>query len=180
MDWKSGDLWVSQSPLRTNISHFNYKYAIFRNNYKERIAWERGVDRIADLKVSPDENITKHHHHSYGVESNLNEDFFVIETYLEDIRDHLNTKQEIQKSVKFFDEWEKYEISFTVLTPKENQVTEVYFMGSEEHCRKIQMVKMINPFKWMDVKYGTNIQPWECSIKFDNTEGSDFGQFKST
>ena len=42
------------------------------------------------------------------------------------------------------------------------------------------MVKMINPFKWMDVKYGTNIQPWECTIKFDNTEGSDFGQFKST
>jgi len=81
----------------------------------------------------------------------------VIENYLEDIRDNLNTKQEIQKSVKFFDEWEKYEISFTVLTPKENQVTDVYFMGNEEHCRKIQMVKMIKPFKWMDVKYGTTI-----------------------
>ena len=74
MDWKSGDLWVSSSPLRTNVSHFNYKYAVFRNNYKERIGWERGVDRIADLKVLPDESYQKQH--SYGFDSNLRDDEF--------------------------------------------------------------------------------------------------------
>ncbi len=85
MDWKSGDLWVSSSPLRTNVSHFNYKYAVFRNNYKERIGWERGVDRIADLKVLPDKSYQTQH--SYGFDSNLREDLYAIEKYLEEIRE---------------------------------------------------------------------------------------------
>lgn len=173
MEWKSGDLWVSSSPLRTNISHFNYKYAVFRNNYKERIGWERGVDRIADLKVLPDKSYQTQH--SYGFDSNLREDLYAIEKYLEEIRENVNARQEIQKSIKYYDEWEKFEVSFTVLTPKEHQVSDVYFMGNKDHCRRVQMEKMIIPFEWMNVKYGMNIQPWECTIKFDNNEGSDCG-----
>jgi hypothetical protein len=37
------------------------------------------------------------------------------------------------------------------------------------------MEKMKRPFEWMTVKYGMSIQPWECTIKLDNTEGSDCG-----
>jgi hypothetical protein len=36
-----------------------------------------------------------------------------------------------------FDEWEKFEVSFTVLTPKEHQVTDVYFIGNKDHCRRV-------------------------------------------
>lgn len=41
-------------------------------------------------------------------------------------------------------------------------------------------MEKMKSFEWMKVKYGINIQPWECTIKFDNTEGSDCGQFKSS
>lgn len=55
MDCRPGDLWVSKQSMTTKVMYFNYKYAIFRDNYKERIGWERGVDRIADLEVIPDD-----------------------------------------------------------------------------------------------------------------------------
>lgn len=71
-------------------------------------------------------------------------------------------------------------MSFTVLVPQEKQVVEVLFMGDKENCRRIVMEKMKKPFEWMNVKYGQNLQPWECTIKFDNIEGSDCGQFKSS
>ena len=54
MTLTSDNLWVSKMPLITKVSHFRYKYSIFNGN-KERIAWETGVDRIADLEVIPDD-----------------------------------------------------------------------------------------------------------------------------
>ena len=33
----------------------NYKYFIFIDNLKGRIGFERGVDRIADLEIIPDD-----------------------------------------------------------------------------------------------------------------------------
>ena len=53
-------------------------------------------------------------------------------------------------------------------------------MGNKPNCEKKEMLKMKMPFEWMNVKYGQPLQPYECVIKFDNTEGSDHGQFKAT
>jgi hypothetical protein len=63
MTLTSDNLWVSKMPLITKVSHFRYKYSIFNGN-KERIAWETGVDRIADLVVMPDHRKYKYNHTS--------------------------------------------------------------------------------------------------------------------
>ena len=41
--------------MTTKVMFFNYKYVIFIDNHKGRIGFERGVDRIADLEVIPDD-----------------------------------------------------------------------------------------------------------------------------
>lgn len=78
MDWKAGDLWVSRSPVVLNSFHFSYKYAIFKNNYKDHIGWERGVDRIGDLEIMPDDDTSK-----YDMNTSIRDDFYEIDEYLE-------------------------------------------------------------------------------------------------
>mmetsp|Transcript_5298 Transcript_5298/g.8928 ORF Transcript_5298/g.8928 Transcript_5298/m.8928 type:complete len:295 (+) Transcript_5298:843-1727(+) len=40
------------------------------------------------------------------------------------------------------------------------------------------MHKIPRELKWMDVKYGKLMQPYECTVKFLNIEGNNFGQWK--
>ena len=54
MKWTDGDNWVSVSPLITDAFYFQYKYAILEKEGTERVSWENGVDKIADLEIMPD------------------------------------------------------------------------------------------------------------------------------
>ena len=53
-------VWESVKPMVTRQYHFYYKYAIVKTDgYKGThvIAWERGVDRVADLEIMPEKEV---------------------------------------------------------------------------------------------------------------------------
>ena len=47
---KNGDRWEMLKPILVSSAVFKYKFAIFDSNGKF-IQYERGIDRIADLKL---------------------------------------------------------------------------------------------------------------------------------
>jgi len=57
LKWTPGDVWVSQRPVVMKCNYFQYKYAMIENR-TEIVGWERGVDRIADLKLMPESGFT--------------------------------------------------------------------------------------------------------------------------
>jgi hypothetical protein len=48
-----GNIWVNEFPIVTNKYYFTYKYAILDQDGKGVESWERGIDRIADLELLP-------------------------------------------------------------------------------------------------------------------------------
>jgi hypothetical protein len=60
LKWQSGDIWESEEPLVTSKYFFHYKYCVIKqtgDGEKDHVvAWERGVDRVADLEIMPDES----------------------------------------------------------------------------------------------------------------------------
>jgi|TARA_B110000285_G_scaffold103158_1_gene117378 hypothetical protein len=52
LKWTEGHNWVSEKPIETKNSCFFYKYVLLQD-LTEFKGWERGMDRIADLKILP-------------------------------------------------------------------------------------------------------------------------------
>ena len=53
MTWTAGHIWVAEniriSEANGDPTYFMYKYTLLKRS--QRIVWERGLDRIADLKL---------------------------------------------------------------------------------------------------------------------------------
>ena len=49
LQWTDGHVWQSSEPIVTSKPFFMYKYVLLDG--KEQIAWEEGIDRIADLEL---------------------------------------------------------------------------------------------------------------------------------
>lgn len=47
--WTPGHVWVSKQPIVTDDDMFQYKYVLMKDGKVEK--WERGINRIADLKA---------------------------------------------------------------------------------------------------------------------------------
>jgi len=52
MKWTEGHYWVTENLVITSATFFTYKYVIMKNNKASK--WEKGPNRIADLKILPD------------------------------------------------------------------------------------------------------------------------------
>lgn len=50
--WTEGHIWRSLQPIIVRESYFEYKYVLLQDN--EVVAWEQGVNRIADLDSLPE------------------------------------------------------------------------------------------------------------------------------
>ena len=50
--WTEGHIWRSTQPIVVRESYFEYKYVLLEND--EVVAWEEGVNRIADLDALPE------------------------------------------------------------------------------------------------------------------------------
>ena len=49
MKWNKGHVWTLEEPICINESVFGYKYVILEKG--KPATWEKGVNRIADLKL---------------------------------------------------------------------------------------------------------------------------------
>lgn len=52
LEWTEGHVWKSVEPIIVRESYFEYKYVLLQEN--QVIAWEEGVNRIADLDALPE------------------------------------------------------------------------------------------------------------------------------
>lgn len=52
MKWTEGHYWTTENLIITSATFFTYKYVIMKNNKATK--WEKGPNRIADLKILPD------------------------------------------------------------------------------------------------------------------------------
>lgn len=50
LKWYDGDIWRTDSPVITSRHNFMYKYVVLDEDGTQ-IAWEEGIDRIADLEL---------------------------------------------------------------------------------------------------------------------------------
>tara|TARA_B100000780_G_C20961757_1_gene383899 strand:+ start:250 stop:444 length:195 start_codon:yes stop_codon:yes gene_type:complete len=49
------------------------------------------------------------------------------------------------------------------------------FVLESNKSGKIRMHKLPRELEWMDVKYGKNMQPYQCTMKIPNIENSNCG-----
>ena len=101
LKWTEGHIWVSERPLfvKMNQSIFQYKYALLWEKDLKLLKIERGVDRIADLKILPETLM------------NTNE------TYNKYLQDYVSREGIQYKQVEMNDVWEKFTVNFTVFYP---------------------------------------------------------------
>ena len=162
MKWTRDDYWVLSKPLVTNKYYFSYKYVIMKDNDRELEMWERGVDRVADLEILPEETGP-----AAGVSYDVKAKNYQSESALARV-----------KRVQLADEFEKYSVHFSVMNPKDAGTDEMIMEENSEEIVDQYLEK--NPLKkaWMGVKYGEDVRPWRCQVRLNNTEGSNTGQWK--
>lgn len=114
-------------------------------------SWERGVDRILDADILP--NISLDHKHEFSVGTKV-------------------------KAVELIDTWEAFHMRFMMNYPQYDETMDFVLDGNQLYFDFENMSKVPKPQKWMPVKYGQEMAPWECTVKFPNTQGNNVGQFK--
>lgn len=149
-----------QRPLVTNRYFFSYKYVIMKEGGRELEMWERGVDRVADLEILPEET-------GPAVSYDVSAKNYQSERAYDRV-----------KRVQLNDEFEKYTVHFSVMNPKDAGTDEMIMEENSEEIVDQYLEK--NPLKkeWMGVKYGEDVRPWRCQVSLSNTEGSNTGQWK--
>lgn len=81
------------------------------------------------------------------------------------------------KTVELKDEWERFSIRFSIFCPSAVDPTSTDFMrviGSVPELTKsgtigsgpLKMRKARKKFRWMFDKFGQEMMPWECLLKF--------------
>lgn len=91
--------------IGSNQAIFQYRYVLLKEHEERPVNWERGVDRIADLKILP-------------------------EIKMFDILLPKNVK--IIKSVQLADTWQKYDLNLTVFHPILDQNEQLRLQGSAD------------------------------------------------
>mmetsp|Transcript_5298 Transcript_5298/g.8930 ORF Transcript_5298/g.8930 Transcript_5298/m.8930 type:complete len:117 (+) Transcript_5298:471-821(+) len=116
MKWTEGHIWVSERPLITNNYYFQYKYVLLDEEKTNLIAWERGVDRIADLEILPKATSLSNGNRFY--------DLSTQNTY------QAQETAESVKRVELNDEWEHYTVTFSVSHPVDDMHDEMVMNGN--------------------------------------------------
>lgn len=141
MKWTDGHIWVTEKPLVTNNYYFQYKYVLLDAEKTKLIAWERGVDRIADLEILPKADMqSSSMYKSYDLSNN--------NAY------NTENSQSSVKKVELNDEWETYTVTFSMSHPIDDMHDEMVLMGDQAGTNNLHMHKLPRELKWMDVKYG--------------------------
>ena len=114
MKWTEGHIWVLEDLMIKSKSFFSYKYVLMKNEQPE--IWEKGQNRIADLRILPDQrpNAT---------------------TSVNILREpsHLAAVSKDSKRVELFDTWESFSVKFSIYYPVENeQLENIHISGSLE------------------------------------------------
>lgn len=107
--WTAGHVWVSKTPILVSTPLFQYKYVLMKDGQVER--WERGVNRVADLRLLAQGRHDWQHRDGGKVKSAL------------------NTKEDDGLPLELEDEWERFRLQVAVVVPTEAQIYSVSCSG---------------------------------------------------
>ena len=95
-------------------SFFSYKYVLMKNEQPE--TWEKGQNRIADLRILPDQS------------PNATKSVNILQE-----PSHLAAESKDFKRVELYDIWESFSIKFSIYYPVQNeQLESIHISGSLE------------------------------------------------
>lgn len=149
----------------SNSYYFHYKYAVVQDNHL--CAWERGVDRVADLMIMPEARTDANY--------DPRKSFFAKDDQRVSVVSMIDGKR---KQIRFNEKWEKMWVSFMVYYPRLQPTDQLLFTCEKVGVSKRPMKEMHRKFDWMEHKYGMNVRPWEIDVEVDNIR-AERGQFRS-
>lgn len=88
--WTPGHVWVSKKPIVVSVPLFQYKYVLMKDGQVER--WERGVNRVADLRM-----LAQGRHNWQQRDGGK-------------VKSALNTKEDEGLPLELEDEWERFRL----------------------------------------------------------------------
>ena len=157
LEWTDGHIWRSVEPIIVRESYFEYKYVMLEED--KVIAWEEGVNRIADLDALPE--VT---------------DKVALKNMIELIPKEFSTSK--IKHCQFDDRWEEYIIRFTVFDPLYQPGDEMLLVpNAMTAMQTIRMERMKVPTEWLTSKYGAPVPLWQCELPMKNAHGDSEGQY---
>lgn len=171
--WTEGHIWRSAQPIVVRESYFEYKYVLLEND--KVVAWEEGVNRIADLDALPEVKDFKDIEMANSTPNmaknnlNLNQQKLMLP-------DEYKNKQ--VKHCQFKDLWEQYVVRFSIFDPLYQKGDEMYLQPSSlSGMDSIRMQRASTSENWLTAKYGKPIQIWHCDVSMKNMNGDSEGQY---
>ena len=167
MKWTEGHVWVTEN-LIVKKPFFLYKYIIMRNSTP--VKWEKGANRIADLHVLPDMEITDQEFSRSPSIASLAS--MSMQSIHSGTRNKSPSKSPTRSRLRFVniqDEWEHFKIKFSINDPIEEQlISQGDFMriigstpklgsqnvGEMESTPPMKMSRTQRPIEWLIDKYG--------------------------
>jgi len=144
LQWTEDDLWETKEPIKTRKSHFYYKFILMRNG--EKVKFEEGVDRIADLVILPE---IAHPSQSPDGVHKIKKGKYPI------------------KFVELNGDWEKFNVIFSVYHPLVNSDDTMKIYGDQQLFKAgshgfepIVMERSVKSKAWYNEKYGEGVKPY--------------------
>mmetsp|Transcript_5424 Transcript_5424/g.9132 ORF Transcript_5424/g.9132 Transcript_5424/m.9132 type:complete len:183 (-) Transcript_5424:1982-2530(-) len=131
------------------------------------VSWERGIDRIADLKILPEvfTSTQQFGGPSYGGQS-YGDDF-------QSQRSHI-------KHVELNDVFEQMEVHFSIFSPFMEPGEDVFLeYRGMNMANQMKMRKIKRKDGWLVKKYGQEVVPWQSQMTLENLDGDNCGQWKN-
>ena len=129
--WTPGHFWVSKAPVAASVPLFQYKYVLMKDGKMER--WERGVNRIADLRL-----LARRQRNGRQQDTGK-------------VKSALNSKEDPSIALELEDEWERFRLRTTVVVPSVQQVHSVSCTGADGMTFQLTQGKSAD---WAQPKHG--------------------------
>jgi len=152
LKWTEGDLWETKVPIQTRKSHFYYKFILMNNG--EKVKFEEGVDRIADLVILPE---IAHPSQSPDGVHKLKKGKYPL------------------KFVELNSEWESFNVIFSVFHPLVNSDDQMRLYSEDPLFKAgsygnppIYMERSVKSKSWYNEKYGEGVKPYQAVVSIPN------------
>lgn len=159
MKWTEGHVWMLENPIISNVPYFQYKYVIMEDD--QDLKWENGMNRIADLEMLASSTAKTN---EFLVQQQK-----MMKERLSKMQHDINIDQNQSKSAVINDEWESYQIKFSVYQPLEGQY-DMMLEGNKAQLERVVMVQSAQPKEWLMNKYGKKVRPYEVTVRMNQEE----------
>jgi len=154
LKWTEDNIWETKEPIKTRKNHFYYKFILMNNGQK--VKFEEGVDRIADLVILPE--IAHPSQAPDGIHK-------------------IKKGQYPIKFVEIISEWEAFNVIFSIYRPLVNSDDKMKIYGDQQLFKAgshgfapIHMDRSVKSVAWYNEKYGEGVKPYQAVVTVPNPQ----------